>query len=108
MTKLILTDHARERMFLRRISKRHIQAALEKPDDTVREDDGDTRHIKAVKRGNNQHRDLHVVAKPMPHRGKDTWLIKTVWIRGEDDPEGLTKILKTLWIRLFFRKSDQN
>ena len=102
MPKIKYTDHARERMFLRNISKRMIQSALNHHDKTIAEDDGDTRYVKAVRRGTEEH-DLHVVAKPLPHEGKDTWLIKTVWIRGEDDPTGIEKLLKMLWMKLFFK-----
>ncbi len=102
MPKIRYTDHARERMFLRNISKSMIRSALDQSDKTIAEDDGDTRYVKEVRR-ESEHHDLHVVAKPLTDEGKDVWLIKTVWIRGEDDPVGLEKLLKTLWMKLFFR-----
>lgn len=102
MPKIKYTDHARERMFLRNISKSMIRSALNDHDKTIAEDDGDTRYVKDFKRGGDK-RDLHVVAKPLPNEGKDVWLIKTVWIRGEEDPTGIEKLLKTLWMKLFFR-----
>jgi len=75
----ILTDHAKERMKTRRVSSQMIGTAIANPDERRYEDDGDTRFIKTV-RG----RLLHVVAKPLPDQ--DSWLVKTVWVRGEDDP----------------------
>lgn len=78
-TPFILTDHAKERMKSRRVSSQMIGFAINNPDERRYEDDGDTRFIKTV-RG----RLLHVVAKPLPDQ--DSWLIKTVWVRGEDDP----------------------
>lgn len=102
MPRIKYTNHARERMFLRGISKSSIRSALQNYDKTIAEDDGDTRYVKAMQRGNEQH-DLHVVAKLLPEEGKDTWLIKTVWIRGEDDPTGIEKLLKTIWMKLFFK-----
>jgi len=100
MSKMKLTNHARERMAERGISKSLIQKALRHPDETIPEDDGDTRHVKAIRRG-----DIHVVAKPLPDEGKNTWLIKTVWIRGEDDPNLLLKLFRLLRYRLFVRKN---
>ena len=102
MSTIKLTDHARERMFLRGISKSMIRSAVDKHDKTIAEDDGDTRFVKSVRR-KGDHRDLHVVAKPLPDEGRDTWLIKTVWIRGEDDPNPIIKAIKTLLMKLFIR-----
>ncbi|MEQ8673991.1 MAG: DUF4258 domain-containing protein [Aggregatilineales bacterium] len=103
MSKIILSDHARERMYLRNIPQSLVQSALNTPDDRKREDDGDTQFIKQVKRGGDSKK-LHVVAKPLPDQGKDTWLIKTVWIRGEDDPNFIIKTIRMLMMRLFNRK----
>jgi hypothetical protein len=100
---IILSDHARERMFLRSISKSLIQSALDNHDETKLEDDGDTCFIKNVKRGDTT-RKLHAIGKPLPDQGKNTWLIKTVYIRGEDDPTGLMKIIKMVIWRFFFQK----
>lgn len=107
MKNLIYTDHARERMFLRGISKSSVSLAMEKYDETEREDDGDLKFIKQVKRRNNQHRDLHVVAKQLHDQGNETWLIKTVWIRGENDPNFFIKTIKMLLMRLLFKKGSQ-
>lgn len=109
----ILTEHAKERMKTRRVSSQMIGAAMANPDERRHEDDGDTRFIKTV-RG----RLLHVVAKPLPDQ--DSWLIKTVWVRGEDDPTVplpailMRDIRKRGWgriwrfarglIRIFFRR----
>lgn len=103
MKNLIFTDHAHERMFLRGISKSSVSLAMEKYDETEHEDDGDLKFIKHVKRLNNQQRDLHVVAKQLRDQGNDTWLIKTVWIRGEHDPNFFIKAIKMLLMSLFFK-----
>jgi NADPH-dependent 7-cyano-7-deazaguanine reductase QueF-like protein len=103
MPKLIYTDHARERMNLRSITEANIASALNKYDKTVAEKDGDTRFIKAIPRAGGK-KQLHVVAMPMPKEGKDTWLIKTVWIRGEDDPSFLVRLVRQVWSRLFGKR----
>lgn len=103
MRRIILTDHARERMFLRKISQSLVQTAISKPDDRQIEADGDTEFIKQVDR-KGEKRKLHVIAKPMPEEGKDAWLVKTVWIRGEDDPNFIIKSFRMLVMRLFIRK----
>lgn len=103
ITRIIYTDHANERMFERDISESLVHKAIEHSDKHKLEADGDTQFIKKVKR-QNRNRNLHVIAKPMPEQGKDTWLIKTVWIRGEDDPNPILKAFRLLLMRLFHRK----
>ena len=87
MAKLIYTDHAVERMYQRAVSKSIIQKTVENPDKREREEDGDIEFIKAVKRSGGK-KNLHVVAMS---KGQDTWLIKTVFVRGEDDPSFVQK-----------------
>lgn len=48
------------------------------PDRTYLEDDGDTKFICRVDGAR-----LHVVCKPVPE--EDKWLVKSTWVRGEDD-----------------------
>lgn len=103
MAKLIFTNHASERMSQRGISESLVRSTLESHEETKAEDDGDTRFIKSVKR-EGVRRKMHVVAKPLPDQGKDTWLIKTVWIRGEDDPNFIVRFVRTLLMRIFQRK----
>lgn len=103
MKQLIFTDHAHERMFLRGISKSLIQTTLDKPTKTEIEDDGDTQFIKPVTR-RGEKRNLHVIAKPVPEQGKNAWLVKTVWIRGEDDPNFFIKTIRMLVFKIFYRK----
>jgi len=106
LNKLIYTDHAFERMYLRDISQSLVQTALDHPEDTEYEADGDTQFIKNVQRSGGK-KELHVVAKPLPNEGKNTWLIKTVWIDGESDPKALLRIYRMLLMRLFHRKKPQ-
>lgn len=96
MKDLVLTDHAVERMVVRRIPRGLVRAAIDAPDQRKAEDDGDTQFIKEV-----SGRQVHVVAKPLPDRGKGVWLIKTVWVRGEDDPNPLVKGILTFAVRIF-------
>jgi Domain of unknown function (DUF4258) len=82
------TNHAVERMLLRRISAAMIQQAVTDPDKTEREEDGDIKHIKRI-----QNRTLHAIAKPLE---RDEWLIKTVFVRDEKDPSVLLQLLAKL------------
>ena len=83
---IVLTDHARERMSLRSISAQAISQTVAKPDRKEKEDDGDTQFIRKIKG-----RQYHVVAYYLSDERK--WLVKTTWVRGEDDPQ-------PLWLRL--------
>ena len=103
MRKIIFTDHAYERMYLRNISRSLIQSAINQHDELKHEDDGDTQFIKNISRGGRRTR-IHVVARPLPEEGQDTWLIKTTWIRGEDDPGLLVGMLRMLLMRIFHSK----
>lgn len=106
MKKIIFTDHAYERMYLRGISESLVHDAVDHYDEIEREDDGDLKFIKAVKRSGNL-RQIHAVAKQLPDESQDTWLIKTVWIRGEKDPNPLIRVFRMLLMRLFHRKKLQ-
>jgi hypothetical protein len=77
--QIALTNHARERMALRKISEAMISEAVNNPDQSKLEEDGDTKYIKKV-----GGRPLHVVAAFLAD--EDKWLVKTVFVRGEDDP----------------------
>jgi len=77
-TNIVFSKHARERMELRQISEDMVLRTIDRPDRTYLEDDGDTKFIctlNGIK--------LHVVCKPVPEEGK--WLVKSTWVRGEDD-----------------------
>lgn len=87
-TKIHYSNHAVERMLLRRISASMIQQTVADPDKTEREEDGDIKHIKRI-----QNRSLHAIAKPL-ERGE--WLIKTVYVRDEKDPMWLLQLLAKL------------
>lgn len=78
INKIIYTKHAEERMYLRRITQSMISDTLTKPDRTQIEEDGDTEFIRTLKG-----RKVHVIAKPLAN---NEWLIKSTWVRGEDDP----------------------
>ncbi|MEL6272385.1 MAG: DUF4258 domain-containing protein [Chloroflexota bacterium] len=102
MAKLIYTDHARERMAVRGMSRRLVQSTVDGADHKKREDDGDTQFIRSVTRGGDK-RTAHVIAKPLPEEGRDVWLVKTVWVRGEDDPNPVVKAWRLLLLRVFGR-----
>jgi hypothetical protein len=72
------TKHARERMDLRVISEEMVLKVIHKPDNTYPEDDGDIKFIRNVNGAV-----VHVVCKPIPEESK--WLVKSTWVRGEDD-----------------------
>ncbi len=72
--KVVFTNHARERMEQRIISEELVLETVQTPDRTYLEDDGDTKFIRRVYRGN-----IHVVCKPLPE--EDKWLVKSVWFR---------------------------
>lgn len=93
-SKIVYTDHAVERRVVRRVSKRSIRQAINDPDKTELERDGDTEFVKLI-----HGRKVHVVAKPMPDQ--DAWLIKTTFVRGEDDPNILMKYALTTAVRAF-------
>jgi hypothetical protein len=81
MSKIVLTTHARERMMQRRISQSMIEQVVQKPDSKEKESDGDTQFAKRI-----SGRKVEVVAMPIERSG---WLIKTVWVEGETDPNPL-------------------
>jgi hypothetical protein len=95
----IFTHHAQQRMALRRISDDMVLSAIAKPDRREKEDDGDTKFIKTI-----SGRPLHVVAAHLTDEKK--WLVKSVWVRGEDDPQPNWKrilLLPVSLIRRLFR-----
>lgn len=86
--EIIYTTHAEERMKQRKVSKTQIESAVRIPDEQKLEDDGDTRFIKSIRRPDKKMRALHVVGKPIEKRFlfiTSKWLIKTVYVRGEED-----------------------
>lgn len=92
---IIFTEHALERLQLRRITQDMIVETIRKPDDQKEEDDGDIKFIKTIKQ-----RPVHVVSKYLTDEKK--WLVKSAWVRGEDDSLLLKlfywglKLIKTL------------
>jgi len=93
---VIFTNHALERIRLRRITQGMIVQAIKKSDENFIEDDGDIRFIKTI-----SGRNVHVVARQADEPGK--WLVISAWVRGEDDPKPLlTRLLQTLlrWLGL--------
>lgn len=65
-------------MELRAISEEMVQKTIHSPNRTYLEDDGDTKFIRRVNGVT-----LHVVCKPVPDQ--NSWLVKSTWVRGEDD-----------------------
>lgn len=95
MAQLIMTKHAIERQWERRISQGMIQKTVDNPDGSKKESDGDTQFYKTF-----SERKVHVVAMP---KERDEWLIKTVWVDDEDDPHPLWKLLVTVGLKLLRR-----
>lgn len=92
MAKIVLTTHARERMMQRRISQNMIEQVVQKPDSREKESDGDTQFARRI-----DGRKVEVVAMPLEHGG---WLIKTVWVEGESDPNPLWVIITKILARI--------
>jgi hypothetical protein len=92
-TSVIYTDHALERMKLRRITQGMIASAVKSPDKREHEADGDTRVIKTI-----QGRNVQVVSTWLDDERK--WLVKSAWVRGEDDPTPIWKRVLLLPLRL--------
>ncbi len=83
---VIFTDHALERMKLRRITQEAVVRTLQDPLRKEKEADGDTQFIKTINK-----REIHVVANYQTDEKK--WLVKSTWVRGEEDPVAW-------WVRL--------
>jgi hypothetical protein len=84
---IVYSKHARERMELRDVTEEQITFTVDESDSHIFEDDGDVRFMKSIRRFDGQMRLLNVVAKPLEtkSRTRDKWLIKTVYVRGEED-----------------------
>lgn len=93
---IVFTDHARDRMRLRRISQTMIVSAIRQPDKKMLESDGDTRFIKMI-----NGRNVQVVSAYLADEKK--WLVKSAWVRGEDDPKPLLARLFG-WLRRLLRR----
>lgn len=89
----IFTRHALERLKLRRITQDMVIRTLTKPDSTQKEADDDTEFIRVV-----DGRKVHVIAAYLKDEKK--WLIKSVWVRGEDDPIPVWQRLMQAVLRL--------
>lgn len=82
-------------MRLRRITPEMVTKAIQKPDDKMLESDGDTKFIRTL-----NGRNLQVIA----FRDDGAWVVKSAWVRGEDDPEPLWKRIVLFLPRLLFKK----
>jgi hypothetical protein len=90
---VLFTDHALQRMKRRRITQEMIVSTIKKPDRQERETDGDTKFIKVIDK-----RNLHVVSLYLQDQKK--WLVKSAWVRGEEDPKPLWLQILTLPVRI--------
>lgn len=75
---LVFTDHALQRLKKRRISQAAAAKTIAAPDEKEAEADGDF-VFKKVWQG----RDYHIVAMWLADERK--WLVKSAWVRGEED-----------------------
>lgn len=78
----VLTEHAEQRMGLRRITRDMVAQTLAQPDRKENESDGDIEHIRTL-----SGRQVHVIAFYKADQKK--WIVKSTWVRGEDDQKGL-------------------
>mgnify|MGYP005852142729 CR=1 FL=1 len=83
---IVFSNHAQERLQTRHISRGMVYEAIRNPERSILEDDGDTKFIATVHGCN-----VHVVCKPIE---KGRWLVKTVFIRGEDDGDAYSTYKK--------------
>jgi hypothetical protein len=93
----VLTNHAKERMQLRDITTQMIAEALANPHSTQDAREGDTKYIRFFNR-----RELHVIAFYKANQKK--WIVKSTWIRGENDSLLLDLYQSfTRWLSRFFK-----
>lgn len=90
---VIFTQHAIERLQLRKITQDMVVNTIKNPDSQAPEDDGDTKFIKTIGK-----RPVHVVSRYLPDEKK--WLVVSAWVRGEEDPQPFWKQLLSLGWRL--------
>lgn len=93
---VVFTEHALERLRKRRMTQAMVVQAIQKPERDFIEDDGDTRFIKTV-----NGRAVHVVAHYLEDERK--WLVKTTWVRGEEDAKPLWGRVLSLPLQLVQR-----
>jgi calcineurin-like phosphoesterase len=79
---VIFTNHALERLELRRMTQEMVFTTIIRPDHYREEDDGDSEFIKVV-----NGRRVHVISVYLSNEQK--WLVKSAWVRGEGDPNAL-------------------
>lgn len=89
---IVLTDHAIQRARLRRIRPEMIVQTVKKPENREIEDDGDTKFTKTI-----NGRKVQVIGFYDDDDRK--WIVKTMWVRGEDDPS----ILRKIWVWILGR-----
>jgi hypothetical protein len=93
----IFTKHALERLSSRSISQDAVVQVLRYPEVTEPSDKpGSTKFIKTV-----NNRLIHVVATHLPNQ--KTWLVISVWVRGEEDKESLAWQIITLPFKLIYQ-----
>jgi hypothetical protein len=109
---IILTDHAKQRMRKRRLALSDIEKTVAHPERTSPGKKPGT--VKFIRTLDGR---LHQVVGTYLEKEKQ-WLILSVWVRGEDDRDGLTELfsflgkivlkivslIPVLIIRLFQRK----
>lgn len=75
---IIFTNHALQRLKQRNITQAAVAATIATPDEKEAEGDGDV-----VFKKDWQGRQYHVVALWL--KDERRWLVKSAWVRGEDD-----------------------
>ncbi|HEX7018041.1 MAG TPA: DUF4258 domain-containing protein [Patescibacteria group bacterium] len=88
---LVFTKHALERLNDRTITAEAVQRVIQAPDKKF-DNGGSTKFIRTL-----DDRKYHVVASYL--KQEHTWLIISVWVRGEDDQQPLIWQLITLPFR---------
>jgi hypothetical protein len=91
--EVVFTKHARERLEQRNITEEMALKAIATPYRFYTQKDGGMKFILRI-----NGRNVHVVCQPLPEERK--WLVKTVWVRGEDDADNVVNYREPMRINL--------
>lgn len=93
----IFTNHSIDRLQSRSISQDAVVRVLQRPDTTQPTDKpNSTKFIKTI-----NSLEIQVVATHLPKQ--KTWLVISVWVRGEEDKVPLTWLLIALPFKLIYK-----
>ena len=105
--RIVYTDHAHERIGLRRLSKTSIEQTIRHPDRVQKIENGETKYTKRM--GSK----LYQVVVKIDHQ-QEAIIVVSAWIRGQEDPPDYLwkfitlpfRLIRWLW-RLLFSKPQK-